>query len=1328
MDDNQNTPEQIGFYTIRGIVGRGGMATVYRAFDTRVNQEVALKVLPPHQATDPAYLRRFLDEGQKPAALDHPNIVTIYEAGEADGYYYIAMEFIAGGTLIAYLQERQTLLSYEQTIGVIKQLASGLDYAHTQGFLHRDIKPSNILITGDLLDPGNRVLIADFGVARHTMDVQQTMLTQAGHTVGTPAFMSPEQAKGSREIDQRSDIYSLGVIAYALFTEKLPYSGDTSLVVMHKIVYEDPIPPENHKPDLPPGIVYALKRVLLKDPPARYRTAGDFAAALEEGMTWVPGSSTIATLAQPATPLQQAKVTTQKSGFSWMWLITIVAALLLFFIGLLFLDTPLSRWVGLGNEPESIPGGQTLLLRTYQDPQNRFVIDAPDEWIENNSEDGIILESPDISARIFVRQLGAENDAAVDTESNNLRSSNPEQVIERYLQQTNLPLRDLQPLGKIETEPAQLEIYRYSGRWQGTDVSIQLSTMLGAPDQVPYIVGTVVDDAYTAAYSPIFLRIFESVRLVESSATPVSIALATPTTLTPTIPTQTVGIQISPTVAVGLPETVVITDIGTVAPATSTMLASVSTVTPRPTNTSAATQTETSAPTNTAADTPTKAPSHTSTNTRVPPSPTATPSDTPTIDPAVVAATLKMAADETATALASSRPSTTIPSTTPLPARTAATTPTASETENLTSTLTDLPTATPTETETATPKPTSTSTDLPTATPTDTATDTHTPTSTSTDLPTATPTKTETATPKPTSTSTDLPTATPTDTATATPKPTSTSTDLPTATSTETETATPKPTSTSTDLPTATSTEIETATPKPTSTPTELPTAILTETATVELTGIPSITTTEPQRSTPTQRLAPTQSPTQSSGDSRESTMDPDESLLPISGDPASTENASLRGAISRAGARVRENPVPTLEPTRIARNASSEAGPSEPPNVPPAVDSTAMPEATPKPTATAAPTQSRGATPTSRATAIIATTSTRTARPTNSATNTPRATETFTLSPTKRPTASSTSTATDTVTSTATSAATSTATDTATSTATSTATNTVTNTSTWEPTSTSTRTGTATSTATTTPNRTQTVEAAMATAVAETVEAYTLVKTAVAATLTAIAQQTPPTATPTNTSIATNTSTPTSTFTRFPTRIPTSTHTRTATPVPTATQTPTVPTATSTATSTATATQTTTATIPPTAVPTVPLETVTPLPPTVPPNASVTLLGPFDPILRERVVFSWQSNITLQGNQYYELVFWEPGQDVMAHSFGPVGAKTETTVSVNLDAASDAIPQFASGRDYQWGVLLVELNPYRRISHLGGSQLFRYERSGGNGGGGPRPTNTPRG
>jgi serine/threonine protein kinase len=269
-----SVPEKLGKYKISEEVGRGGFAAVYKAVDTTLDRTVALKVLAPHLLWDPTFVQRFQREAKVAANLDHPNIVTIYEVNQIEGVYFIAMQFLEGRTLSQILEMEGSLpVSLVQSI--IEQLASALDYAHGHGFVHRDIKPSNIIVADD-----GRATLTDFGLVKAG---EGTQLTASGMVFGTPEYMSPEQAEG-KALDARSDIYSLGVVLFAMLAGRAPFVADTTPAVMYKHVHEPP-PLEELPSDLPQGVMAVIEKALAKKREERYQSVGEMAAALQRAMS-----------------------------------------------------------------------------------------------------------------------------------------------------------------------------------------------------------------------------------------------------------------------------------------------------------------------------------------------------------------------------------------------------------------------------------------------------------------------------------------------------------------------------------------------------------------------------------------------------------------------------------------------------------------------------------------------------------------------------------------------------------------------------------------------------------------------------------------------------------------------------------------------------------------------------------------------------------------------------------------------------------------------------------------------------------------------------------
>jgi len=289
----------LGRYKVVSRIARGGMATVYKAWHPGLGRYVALKVLLPVFAQDEEFVKRFKQEAWAVAELDHPNIVRIYDAGKSGGYHYIAMEYFDGGSLKDLLDRQGGRpLDLTTVLQIVRQIASALDYAHRRGIIHRDIKPSNILLTKD-----GRVVLADLGIAKA---VAGAKLTKSLVRMGTPEYMSPEQGKGE-EVDQRTDIYSLGVVIYEMLTGRVPFKGDIPWAVIHQHIYEMPPPLRSLNPRLPEGVAMVVHKALAKRPCERYSTAGELVQALEaasEGTPTVRGPVTIR--ARATAPLSKA--------------------------------------------------------------------------------------------------------------------------------------------------------------------------------------------------------------------------------------------------------------------------------------------------------------------------------------------------------------------------------------------------------------------------------------------------------------------------------------------------------------------------------------------------------------------------------------------------------------------------------------------------------------------------------------------------------------------------------------------------------------------------------------------------------------------------------------------------------------------------------------------------------------------------------------------------------------------------------------------------------------------------------------------------------------
>lgn len=263
-------PNKIGRYEIKSQIGQGGMATVFLAFDPDMHREVAIKVLPREFLNDPTFRARFRREARVIASLDHPAILPVYDFGEDDGLLFFVMPLMSGGSLADQLKHGP--LSISDTIKLLARIGPALDYAHQKGVIHRDLKPGNILF-----DRFGNAFLADFGIAH--LEQGSATLT-GGNIIGTPAYMSPEQARATQELDGRTDIYALGVMLFEMLTGQTPYKADTGvgIVLMH---ITEPVPHVlDIKPDLPSDFEHVIMRAMAKDRDERFSTANDLSSAV----------------------------------------------------------------------------------------------------------------------------------------------------------------------------------------------------------------------------------------------------------------------------------------------------------------------------------------------------------------------------------------------------------------------------------------------------------------------------------------------------------------------------------------------------------------------------------------------------------------------------------------------------------------------------------------------------------------------------------------------------------------------------------------------------------------------------------------------------------------------------------------------------------------------------------------------------------------------------------------------------------------------------------------------------------------------------------------
>jgi tRNA A-37 threonylcarbamoyl transferase component Bud32 len=338
-------------YEVDKPLGRGGMAQVFRGTDRVLGRTVAIKVLDQKHRDDAKFVTRFRREAQAAAGINHPNVVSVFDTGSENGLHYIVMEYVDGETLDDVLA-REKVLPPERVVAIAEPVARALDAAHQKGMVHRDVKPGNIM-----LDRSGTVKVVDFGIARAAAD---DTLTQTGIVLGTAAYLSPEQAQGVA-VDPRSDVYSLGCVLYEMLTGRKPFTGDSALAIAYKHVREDPAPPSQVNPDIPPELEAVVMTAMAKDQAQRFPSGGAMQEALSAAATGeMPAMAVVGAGATEPLPGSgdTAVMTTQEAGPEppperpprwWLpWLVIGVILLALVVLGFLAFG---------GDEPRQAGGG-----------------------------------------------------------------------------------------------------------------------------------------------------------------------------------------------------------------------------------------------------------------------------------------------------------------------------------------------------------------------------------------------------------------------------------------------------------------------------------------------------------------------------------------------------------------------------------------------------------------------------------------------------------------------------------------------------------------------------------------------------------------------------------------------------------------------------------------------------------------------------------------------------------------------------------------------------------------------------------------------------------
>ena len=293
--DNLQAGQMLGPYRIISQIGQGGMATVYKAYQPSMDRNVAIKVLPSQLAQSPEFAKRFQQEARTIARLEHAHILPVFDYGESDGITYFVMRYLEAGTLKDRMEAGRPL-PLQEIDRIFTQLSDALGYAHSHGVVHRDLKPANALI-----DSQGDLFLTDFGIAK-ILESASPRLTQTDAIMGTPAYISPEQAQ-AQTVDQRSDIYSFGIILYEMVTGRVPFVADTPLAVILKHL-SDPLPlPSTIRSDIPEGIEKVILKALAKNPDDRFASADEFESAWKHALEELrPAQYTAELLSKSAAP------------------------------------------------------------------------------------------------------------------------------------------------------------------------------------------------------------------------------------------------------------------------------------------------------------------------------------------------------------------------------------------------------------------------------------------------------------------------------------------------------------------------------------------------------------------------------------------------------------------------------------------------------------------------------------------------------------------------------------------------------------------------------------------------------------------------------------------------------------------------------------------------------------------------------------------------------------------------------------------------------------------------------------------------------------------
>lgn len=496
-----------GRYELDGVVGRGGMAEVYRGHDVRLDRRVAVKALRADLARDPTFQERFRREAQSAASLNHPSIIAVYDTGEDMVYGssvpFIVMEYVAGRTLRDMLRDDRRLLP-ERGLEIVAGVLRALEYSHAHGIVHRDIKPANIMIT-----TSREVKVMDFGIARALHDASSTM-TQTAQVVGTAQYLSPEQARGER-VDARSDVYSTGCVLYEVLTGNPPFRGDSPVAIAYQHVREEPVPPSQIDPDAPAWADPIVLRAMAKDSNERYQDAAEMRADVQralDGQQVAPAAPASSTqlLGGPSAGTTQAIQATEEpprraARRRWPW---VAVPLALLFLALMAVGGwYLTRGLrDTGPEQVQVPRviGFTEQQARSELSNNNLEAQVERAFSAETEQGRVMKQVPAPAAQIAPGEtvtLTVSKGRDLVTVPNNLNGMT-QQEARQALQQADLNVQNVQEKSSQERAEGEVMSTRPPGGQQvPRNSGVVLVVSSGAPTVgVPDVVGDHIESAH----------------------------------------------------------------------------------------------------------------------------------------------------------------------------------------------------------------------------------------------------------------------------------------------------------------------------------------------------------------------------------------------------------------------------------------------------------------------------------------------------------------------------------------------------------------------------------------------------------------------------------------------------------------------------------------------------------------------------------------------------------------------------------------------------------------------------------------------------------------